>query len=84
MRRMLVALLDTVKESPATLAAVDRFMRDEVRRSWIYLTISNYINIYIYIYIIYTRPCPCWTPCAGRGRAGGTAWCTGTAAPPTS
>ena len=38
MRRMLVALLDTVKESPATLAAVDRFMRDEVRRSWIYLT----------------------------------------------
>ena len=37
MRRMLVALLDTVKESPATLAAVDRFMRDEVRRSWIYI-----------------------------------------------
>ena len=36
MRRLLVALLDTVKESPATLAALDRFMRDEVRRSWIY------------------------------------------------
>ena len=59
MRRMLVTLLDTVKESPATLAALDRFMRDEVRRSWI-----NILSICIYIYIcvctnIYTRPCPC-------------------------
>ena len=44
MRRMLVALLDTVKESPATLAALDRFMRDEVRRSWIYLT--TYIQLH--------------------------------------
>ena len=85
MRRMLVALLDTMKESPATVAAVDRFMRDEVRCSCIYnLQCRFYTHLHLYLPIIYTRPCPCWTPCAGRGRAGGTPWCTGTAAPPTS
>ena len=50
MRRMLVALLDTMKESPATVAAVDRFMRDEVGCSCIYnLHPSAFISIY-YLY----------------------------------